>query len=43
MNKLVYKNFVWPQNPERYQQDYDAAIELILREYHQSETDLAGE
>ena len=22
MNKLVYKNFVWPQNPERYQQDY---------------------
>lgn len=28
---------------KRYQQDYDAAIEMILREYHQSETDLAGE
>lgn len=22
MNKLVYKNFVWPQNPDHYQQDY---------------------
>ena len=22
MNKLVYKNYVWPQNPDRYQQIY---------------------
>ena len=22
MNKLVYKNYVWPQNPDHYQQDY---------------------
>lgn len=22
MNKLVYKEYVWPQNPDHYQQDY---------------------
>ncbi len=22
MNKLVYKNYIWPQNPDHYQQSY---------------------
>ena len=40
MNKLVYKNYVWPQNPDHYQQDY--VREPIYERNAAGETVFAG-
>lgn len=40
MNKLVYKNYVWPQNPDHYQQDY--VREPVYEKNDAGETEFTG-
>ena len=40
MNKLVYKNFVWPQNPDHYQMQF--VREPIYQKNEAGETVFAG-